>query len=413
MMKRSALATLSFVLAILIAAVFAESALRVYGLFDKNRGLKNSMGVPDKKYHHSFKPNSSLRLTASKNNEYDVAVKINNYGFRGRDVSIDKRPGLVRIMMVGDSFTFGVGAEDDETIPYLVEKYLKERGEDTEVINAGFGGYSPLLHYLRTKDEYLEFKPDIALYLFDYSDLADDWRAERSLVYDDAGNPLRCDPTYVDGKKDWWAEMRMRSKLCVYIHRKLVRSFDKIRILGLVGYIKAKLQGKRAKAVIIAKEIEERADNPIRHDPYLMIRGADRVPYIQEHFRRNEKYMNLMRDAFVSEGASFMLVIYPLGIHVGPGQWESGRVYWGFDKGRLYDDYYAFDILEGYARRNGMPCINLLGDFLKHKDERLFFDFDGHFTPAANRIAARAIVENSDFQKLLADARLKEASAGR
>ena len=407
MIKKAIFTAISILLIVLAAAIIAEAALRLCGLFDKNRGLKNSMGVPNTKYHHSFKPNSSCQLVSSKNGEYDVAVKINNYGFRGKDISIEKRSEVVRIMIIGDSFTFGVGAEEDETIPFLVEKYLKERGHNVEVINAGFGGYSPLLHYLRTRDEYLEFRPDIVLYVFDYSDLADDWRAERSLVYDKTGNILRCDPTYVDGKKDWWAELRMHSKLCVYIHRKLVRSIDKIRILGLSGYIKAKLQGKRAKALIIAKEIEDKAVNPIKYDPYLMIRGRDRLPYIKEHFKRNEKYVNLIRDAFKAQGAPMMLVVYPYGIHVGPDQWGEGRVYWGFEKGKLYDDYYAFDLLEDYARRNNIPYINLLPDFLNNKNEKLFFDVDGHFTPTANRIAARAIVENRDFERLLADAMTK------
>jgi hypothetical protein len=393
-MKKAIFTILAAILTLIIMALIAEGALRLYGLFDKNRGLKNSMGIPNKKYHHSFRPNSACRLVASKNNEYDVGVKINNFGFRGRDITIAKRPGVTRIMVIGDSFTFGVGAEENETIPFLLEKYLDERGANVEVINAGFGGYSPLLHYLKVKDEYLEFKPDLVLYLFDFSDLADDWRAEKSLVYDKAGNILRCDPTYVDGKKDWWAEMYMHSKLCAYIHKKLVRSLDKIRILGLREYINAKLQGKRAKALIIAKEIEEKAANPIKFDPYLMIRGRDRIAYIQEHFKRNEKYLNLIKDAFASQGAPMVFVIYPYGIHVGPDHWGKGRAYWGFENGKTYDDYYAFDMLESYAKRNNIPCINLLSDFLKHKDERLFFDVDGHFTPAANRIAAKAIADN-------------------
>lgn len=400
-MKRLIFSIISAGLILITAALAGEAALRLYGLFDKNRGLRNSMGLPNKKYHHSLKPNSSCRLVSSRDGEFDVAIRINNYGFRGKDVKIEREPGVKRIMVIGDSFTFGVGAEEDETIPFLMEKYLKERGKMAEVINAGFGGYSPLLHYLKVRDEYLEFKPDLVLYLYDYSDLADDWRAERSLVYDGSGKISRCDPTYVDGKKDWWAEMVLRSKLCAYIHKKLVRSFDKIRILGLAEYVKAKLQGKRAKALIIAKEIEGKASNPIKYDPYLMIRGRDRLEHIREHFRRNEKYLNMIRDAFASEGAPMILVIYPYGIHVGPDQWGQGRVFWGFERGRIYDGGYAFKLLEDYASGNGLPCIDLVPDFMEHKDEKLYFDTDGHFTPAANAIAAKAIVNNPDFERLL------------
>ena len=385
------------IFALIIAAVIAEACFRVSGLFDRNRGLKNCMGDLNKKYWHSFKPNSRFRLVASKNNEYDVAVKINNFGFRGEDISIEKKPGTTRIMAIGDSFTFGVGAEEDETIPFLIGKGLKDEGRKIEVINAGFGSYSPVLHYLKLRDEYLEFKPDLVLLFFDFSDLADDWRAERSLIYDKSGRIVRCDPSFVNGKRDRWLALRMRSKLCAYLHNKVIRSFEKIKALGLKEYLKAKLQGKRAKSLIVDKEIKGK--DPIEYDGYLMIRGREKLSLIKRHFERTERYLNLIKGLLDERGIPMILVIYPYGIHVGPDQWGTGREYWGFERGRAYDDYYAFDILEDYAKRNGIGCINLLSDFLKNKEKRLFFDIDGHFTPEANRVAAGAIVSNSAFKK--------------
>ena len=386
------------IFALIIVILVAEAGLRVSGLFDRNRGLKNSMGNLNKKYWHSFKPNSWFRLVASKNNEYDVAVKINNFGFRGEDISIEKKPGTARIMAIGDSFTFGVGAEEYETIPFLIGKALKDEGRKIEVINAGFGSYSPVLHYLKLRDEYLEFKPDLVLLFFDFSDLADDWRAERSLIYDKSGKIVRCDPSFVNGRRDWWLALRTHSKLCAYLHNKLIRSFEKIRALGLKEYLKAKLQGKRAKSLIVDKDIKGK--DPIEYDGYLMIRGREKLSLIKRHFERTEKYLNLIKGLLDERGIPMILVIYPYGIHVGPDQWETGREYWGFERGRTYDDYYAFDILEDYAKRNEIGCINLLPNFLKNKEKRLFFDIDGHFTPEADRVAADAIVANPAFNKV-------------
>ena len=233
------------------------------------------------------------------------------------------------------------------------------------------------------------------LYLFDFSDLADDWRFEKNLVYDNSGNILRCDPAFVDGKRDWWKTMRMRSKLCVYINNKIIRLIDKIRILGFKNYVKAKIEGKRAKALIIAKEKEDKSINPIKYDGYLMIRGRDKLPYISEHFKRTEKYLNKIKSLLAQRNIPMVLVVYPYGIHVGPDQWGGGRRYWGFEDGKVYDDYYAFDLLEDYARRNNVPCINTLSEFLKNNNKHLFFDMDGHFTPEANRIVARAVSDSN------------------
>ncbi len=398
-------------LAAAAAALIAEAALRVYGLFDKNRGLKNCMGDINRKYCFSFKPNSRFRLIASKGGEYNVAVRINNYGFRGKDISREKKEGTVRILVMGDSFTFGVGAEEDETIPSLIERYLNDEGIRAEVINAGFGNYSPLLHYVKARGEYADFHPDIAAYFYDFSDLADDWRGERSLVYDKSGRIARCDPAFTDGKFDWWKAARMKSRLCSYIHNKVIRLVEKIRILGLGTYLKAKMEGKHAKALIVDRE--RSGVNPIEFDGYLMIRGRDRLPLIKDHFTRSEKYLDLLKGVFAAQGSPMLLVIYPYGIHVGPRQWGKGRTYWGFEEGRVYDDHYAFDILEDYARRSGLPCINLLPDFLANRDTGLFFDLDGHFTPAANRIAARAVVNNAAFRKEISRVLGRDVSASR
>lgn len=391
-----------------IVLVFAalESALRVRMLFDANRGLRNSMGDISRKYCHVFKPGSRFRLVASKNDEYDVAVSINNYGFRGRDMTVAKPKGTIRILAVGDSFTFGVGAEDARTIPALLEERLNEEAWRVEVINAGFGNYSPILHYLKIRDEYLEFNPDIVMLFYDFSDLADDWRGERHLVYDSSGAIKGCDLTYVNGRRDWWAWARMHSRLLSYIHNKFFRTIDKIRILGLKGYIEAKVKGKRAKSLIVTKDTPEL--ETIKYDGYLMIRGRGKLPEIKKYFAVSEKYLDLIKETLDKRGIQMILVIYPYGIHVGPDQWGTGRTFWGFEKGKVYGDYYAFDLLEDYAKRSRVPCINLLPAFLKEKDRRLFFDWDGHFTPEANEIAAGEIAASPILTRALETAAKRE-----
>jgi len=206
---------------------------------------------------------------------------------------------------------------------------------------------------------------------------------------------------FFNGKRDWWATVRLHSRMCSFLHNKIVRSIEKMRILGFKNYIKAKLEGKRAKALIVEQESKEKGLDPIKYDGYLMIRGRGKLPYITEHFKRSEKYLNLIKGILDEHNIPMILVVYPYGIHVGPDQWGTGRQYWGFKRGKVYDDYYAFDILEDYARRSHIPCINLLPDFLANKDKPLFFDIDGHFTPVANRIAAKTIAENAEFRTTL------------
>ena len=86
---------------------------------------------------------------------FDVQVSINGQRFRGpRDYAARPSPGVTRLAVLGDSVTFGWGAEDSETYPAQLEVLLNgghprpdpaaslehDRAGSLEVINAGYPG---------------------------------------------------------------------------------------------------------------------------------------------------------------------------------------------------------------------------------------------------------------------------------
>jgi hypothetical protein len=74
-----------------------------------------------------------------------VPVRINSLGFRDRqEYSLDKPANTFRIIVLGDSVTFGHGTLDDTTYPYLLEQQLKQWRPDVawEVWNLGVPGYN-------------------------------------------------------------------------------------------------------------------------------------------------------------------------------------------------------------------------------------------------------------------------------
>jgi lysophospholipase L1-like esterase len=74
---------------------------------------------------------------------FDVRLTINSQRFRGtKTYTLVPPANVLRIAMLGDSFTHGVGANDDESYPARLEQYLASRLTDrgatgVEVINAG------------------------------------------------------------------------------------------------------------------------------------------------------------------------------------------------------------------------------------------------------------------------------------
>ena len=101
-------------------------------------------------------------------------VKINDLGFRDpRNYSLAKTPGTFRILVLGDSVTFGHGAVYETTYPYLLEQRLKQWRPDVEwqVWNLGVPGYNTTqeLNYLERVGP--RYQPDLSIIGFFENDL--------------------------------------------------------------------------------------------------------------------------------------------------------------------------------------------------------------------------------------------------
>lgn len=64
------------------------------------------------------------------------------FGFRTA-APYAKTPGAYRILFLGDSYTEGSGRRAECNYPTVVQRELRERGRNVEVMNAGVSGYGP------------------------------------------------------------------------------------------------------------------------------------------------------------------------------------------------------------------------------------------------------------------------------
>lgn len=120
--------------------------------------------------------------------EFKNIVHTNNAGFRGQENVSEIKPSEVyRILVLGDSMTFGWGVEDEETYSAVLERNLNILAQATnkdlkfEVLNGGFiGGYGQDGFYAYYNRFGQKLQPDIVVVSFfpynDFSDLANtDW----------------------------------------------------------------------------------------------------------------------------------------------------------------------------------------------------------------------------------------------
>lgn len=77
--------------------------------------------------------------------EFAVEFKTNSQGLRYKEIPVRKNnPHEKRIVVVGDSFTEGVGVELEETFSSILESHFSSPRETIRFINAGLSGRGPL-----------------------------------------------------------------------------------------------------------------------------------------------------------------------------------------------------------------------------------------------------------------------------
>ena len=110
--------------------------------------------------------------------EFNISINTNSLGYRDYEFTIKKPEDINRILVIGDSTTYGFGVEIDETYAKVLEKYLNEEiNKEYSVINAGFkSGRSLDTEYLFVKNEGISLNPDVIIVGFFMGDDFHDYR---------------------------------------------------------------------------------------------------------------------------------------------------------------------------------------------------------------------------------------------
>lgn len=146
--RNSVFGLIAALLGVVVAVVIVEIALGLlkpkvdpagrmdegFILYDERLGWKLAPGWQGRHVHHDF----------------EVSYRVNTFGFRGSDLDF-ARPGSV--MFLGDSFTFGLGVNDDEVFTELLNE-----ASGSNYLNAGVPGYSNDQQLLLL-DRLLEYRP--------------------------------------------------------------------------------------------------------------------------------------------------------------------------------------------------------------------------------------------------------------
>jgi lysophospholipase L1-like esterase len=140
--RRPGFALLALLAATASSLVLGEAVVRLGGLEGEVRAhFVPGIFAPDEVLDWVLLPSyRGVRLEDDRR----VPASTNAMGFRGPEWSPERANAVLRVLVLGDSCTFGLGVADDETWPSYLEQALRERGLDAAVFNAGVPGYDTI-----------------------------------------------------------------------------------------------------------------------------------------------------------------------------------------------------------------------------------------------------------------------------
>jgi len=294
---------------------------------------------------------------------YDVGPQIdysrrkgNFFGFRSPYEDTRRRPGVRRVIALGDSFTWGSKiASSDSTWPALLEHRLTQppAGAPTEVVNMGHSGFSTGNEAEMLRRIGWQFDPDLVIVQW----LNNDAHVSLPNFRNQAHGPDAVSlvpPPYRIG----WIR---NSGILVLLERVLTSRFLNVLDIGR----------------------SEFAPN------------APGWLWEQRMFRE-------MGDSAARNGKPILLVLYP---YLFPGRWTMAT----------YPQKEIHDMVAAAARKAGLEVLDLLPAFLSAgKDLKDWWGtaFDSHPGGAAQLLAARAIANYIQEHGLLAPSATRVSACG-
>jgi len=159
----------AFLISALIALGLAETGLRVF----RPWGIEYFHTLP---YHmQGMVDHPQLGYVHPKSVSYELGtnrVELNSHGLRDEEVLYAKEPDERRVLVLGDSVTFGWGVNQGKTFSDHMEPLLSaETGNKWQVINAGVNGYNSEQEATYLRIEGMQYSPDIVILVYVDNDI--------------------------------------------------------------------------------------------------------------------------------------------------------------------------------------------------------------------------------------------------
>ena len=344
-----------FLVSCFIVLMISEVCLRIFFPQHIQLQSKNTY-VPDS--IAGYKLASNYNGYIGNRVEYMTTITTNSYGIRHPDLSTQKQHP--RILILGDSFVFGQGVEQNQTVSAKLEDELRKKGKSVTVINAGVPGYGTVQEANWLKHHGLKLKPDILLVgVFMGNDLKDNGTPIniRSTINGSAGT----------GKQEWYRP------ITDYL-------YNNIHLYGLIHNVQEGMgNSKRIKGM--------------RNDIYLAHQRYNAITTQQRKLELKQTQVAIVELKKITELNNIRLIIFliPAAVQVEP--WRQAKVKELAGENNDFDFTYPNSVFLELGAKYKLNTIDLTDTFKKSSQLKspLYYPIDGHWNESGHSLAAKTI----------------------
>jgi hypothetical protein len=370
-LRRSVARTVMLLISVACSIAAAEAGLRLLYPPSWQWVLK----LPSREYHHMNMPNASLYDGLVDGRE--IVVHTNEDGLRSRYSRVEFQRYAERLVLMGDSFTFGLGVVQDAAVPAALERILRqEQGDRVAVLNAGTVSHSPLISSRLFDGVITHYRPTKVLYLLDATDFGDDYNYERELVGDPPGY---FDWTGVETQPYYGAVGQL-------IHLEellaaLTRPFPALR--PAVGLPRASARTYNYYG------FEARIGERVEHNRFFIFRHP--LEQTRPFLDRTFGYVQKLANSVEQQGGEFVLVVTPRFQHWNPAECPEN-----YEKDYAREEPYQFEYFRYFNEQRevaGFEIFDLLPAFRATREFPLVFKADPHWNAAGHAFVARTLAD--------------------
>jgi hypothetical protein len=293
--------------------------------------------------------------------EYEHGFRVNSLGMRGVEPAADSRAAC-RLLVIGDSFAFGLGVEEPQIFHQVAGRELQEAGDPVETLNGGIPaiGVPQAVRWLERHG--LAAEPDMVLLaIFVGNDLRD-----ANADYDNWAvvDGQLATPAGYSRLKDW-----------LYNHIHLYALLKTALPAGVQQRVRAALGMGEPWSLRYAREV-------------FMIYDSAVPPLVQEGLERTDEALAALTRLGGEHGFRIAAMLVPDIVQVDDPRWAATLEHLGLT-GDDHDPRQPNRLLTTLLERRGLPVLDLADSFEAafERGAPLYFPTDRHWTVEGHALA--------------------------